>query len=515
MLSSPVKKRRQAKSFPANLLVFFFPLFFFLFFAPFSSHSQPRQAEYLTILYFNDLHGQLEPFRAEEGKRAGGAARLAALIEKIREENTRLGRHTLLLVAGDLFLGSSLSALFKGEAELKFLNRIHPDAITLGNHEFDFGMGVLQERLKEATFPVASANIYKGKERLFPPVVFKDIGGFRVAILGLITPDTAQLAHPDKIAGITFGDPVAVANNLALDIRRKSDLLIALTHTGLEIDKKLAQEVPGLEVIIGGHDHIALPEPLKVGSVWICQAQYRGLFLGRLDLKIGGEKAVKVGGALIPIAEELAEDREVKEMVASYRGKFEHKLKEVVGRTRARLVGEPEKIRRMETNLGNLVADVMRKAAGTEIALVNGGSIRGSIEEGAVTLEDIWRVFPYDTQLAQVELSGGEIEKVLGHSVGLGPGLTGGFLQLSGLSFVIGPSGPEDIRIQGNPLERERYYSMAITDFMLAGGDGYSHFQKGRNRLLRPFLIRDLLLDYLKENKEISPTVEGRIRRRS
>ena len=511
-----MKKRRQAKFFPASLSAFLLPLFFFLSFAPLSSHSQPLQPEYLTILHFNDLHGQLEPFRTEGGKSAGGAARLAALIEKIRGENTRLGRHTLLLVAGDLFLGSSLSALFKGEAELKFLNRIRPDAITLGNHEFDFGMGVLQERLKEAAFPVASANIYyKGEERLFPPVIFKDIGGFRVAILGLITPDTAQLAHPDKITGITFGDPVTEANSLVSDIRNRSDLLIALTHTGLEIDKRLAQEVPGLEVIIGGHDHIALPEPLKVGAVWICQAQYRGLFLGRLDLKIEGKKAVKVGGALIPITEELAEDREVKEMVASYRGKFEHKLKEVVGRTGARLVGEPEKIRRMETNLGNLVADVMRKAAGTEIALVNGGSIRGSIEEGPVTLEDIWRVFPYDSQLARVELSGSEIEKVLNHSVGLGPGLTGGFLQLSGLSFVIGPSGPEDIRIQGNPLERERYYSMAITDFMLAGGDGYGHFQKGRNRLLRPFFIRDLLLDYLKENKEISPTVEGRIRRRS
>lgn len=446
----------------------------------------------------------------------GGAARLASLINQIREENRRLGHPTLFLVAGDLFLGSSLSALFKGEVELKFLNFVRPDAMALGNHEFDFGIEVLQERIRQAVFPLVSANIYKERERLFPPVIFKDLeGGIRVAILGLITPDTAQLAHPDNIRGMTFSDPVAEGNKLAWEIRRSSDIFVALTHTGVEIDKKLAQELAGLDVIIGGHDHIALPEPLVVNGVLICQAQYRGLFLGRLDLRIDGRKIVKVGGGLIPITEEIPEDKEAKQMIASYRIKLEEKLKEVVGKAKGRLVGEAEKIRRMETNLGNLVADIMRKAADTEIALVNGGSIRGSIEEGAITLEDVWRVFPYDSQLARLEMAGSQIEEVLNHSVSLRPGLIGGFLQLSGLSFVIGPSGAQDIRVQGKPLQRERSYSVAVTDFLLAGGDGYSHFQKGRNRLLYPLLIRDLLLGYLRENKEVSPAVEGRIRRQS
>jgi len=444
----------------------------------------------------------------------GGAARLATLVNRIREENRRLGRHTLFLVAGDLFLGSSLSALFKGEAEIKFLNRLRPDAMTLGNHEFDFGMEVLQERIQKAMFPVVSANTYKGRERLLPPVIFKDMGGrLRVAILGLITPDTAQLAHPDKIAGITFSDPVAEGNNLASEIKRKSDIFVALTHTGVEIDKKLAQDVPGLDVIIGGHDHIAIPEPLVANGALICQAQYRGLFLGRLDLRIDGKTVVKVGGVLIPVTEELPEDKEIKEMIASFRAKLDQKLKEVVGRTGVPLVGEAEKIRIMETNLGNLVADLMRAAANTEIALVNSGSIRGSIEKGVITLEDVWRIFPYDNQLARVEMTGDQIEEVISHSVSLGRGLIGGFLQLSGLSFVIGPTGPQNIRVQGNRVEKNRIYSVAITDFLLAGGDGYGHFKKARNRLERPFLIRNLFLDYLKENKEISPHIEGRIRR--
>src|SRR3989338_1626038 len=167
-------------------------------------------------------------------------------------------------------------------------------------------------------------------------------------------------------------------------------------------------------------------------------------------------------------------------------------------------------VRSMETNLGNLVADVMREAARTEIALVNGGSIRASIEEGPICLEDIWRVFPYDSQVVRLELSGQQIEEVLSHSVSLRPGLTGGFLQVSGLSFVIGRSGPQDIRVPGAPLRQDRFFMAAITDFMHAGGDGYSHFQKGRSGLLQPLLIRDLLLAYLKENKEISVASEGR-----
>src|SRR3989338_6580339 len=140
-------------------------------------------------------------------------------------------------------------------------------------------------------------------------------------------------------------------------------------------------------------------------------------------------------------------------------------------------------VRSMETNLGNLVADVMREAARTEIALVNGGSIRASIEAGPITLEDVWRAFPYDSQVVRLELSGQRIEEVLSHSVSLRPGLTGGFLQVSGLSFIIGPSGPREIRANGRPLDRERLYSVAITDFMHAGGDGYRHFRKGKNTL--------------------------------
>lgn len=509
-----MKKARQRRIFSSYYL-------FFLFLLPnlFSCdarpiHFQPHNSKQLTILYLNDLHGQLEPSRADGGEILGGVARLATLVERIRSENNRLGHQTLLLVAGDLFLGSSLSAFFQGEAEVKFLNLVHPDALTLGNHEFDFGLEVLEQRVKDATFPVISANIYRNKERLLPPLVFRDMGaGLRVAILGLITPDTTEIAHPEKISGLTFSDPVAEAKKVVSEARRGSDILIALTHTGLEIDKRLAREVPGLHVIIGGHDHIALPEPLAVNGVLICQAQNRGLFLGRLDLRIEAKKVIKVAAVLMPVTEELQENQEVKEMVSSYRTKLDRQLKQVVGKNRTRLVGDPDMIRQTETNLGNLVADVMRKAARTEIALVNGGGIRGSIEEGAIILEDVWRVFPYDNQLVRLELSGKQIEEVLSHSVGLRPGLTGGFLQVSGLSFVIEPTGPREIRVDGKPLVRDRFYSVAITDFMYAGGDGYSHFQAGKNPLRQRLLIRDLFLSYLRENKEISAVVDGRIRR--
>lgn len=507
-----MKTTPQAKIFPSLFFCFlFFPAI--LYSCPLQKDSLPGHAEHLTILHLNDLHGQLEPFKANSGASVGGAARLAGLVKQIREENGRLGRHTLLLVAGDLFLGTAISAFFKGEAELKFINLLQPDAVTLGNHEFDFGRDMLHQRLAEARFPVVSANIYQGKERLFSPLLLKDLSGrLRVAIFGLITPDTLQLAHPNNIKGLTFSDPVAEAKELARNISQRSDICIALTHTGVEIDKRLARQIPGLDIIIGGHDHIALSEPIKIGDVWIGQAQNRGLYLGRVDLRIEGKKVVKLGGALIPITEELPEDKEVKEMVSSYRTKLERQLKEVVGKTNGRLVGEAEKIRSMETNLGNLVADVMRQSADSEIALVNGGSIRGSIEVGPITLEDVWRVFPYESRLVRLELTGRQIEQTLKYSVSLGPGLSGGFLQLSGLSFAIGASGPQDIRVQGKPLQPDRFYSVAITDFMFAGGDGYPTFQKGRNQFFPPALIRDLVTTYLKENKEISRVVEGRIR---
>ncbi len=508
-----MKKSRQIEPPSIPVLCLFLSILLF-------SCVQPQRltpslpGEHLTILYINDLHGELEPFALEQGKKVGGAARLASLIDKIREENRQIGRHTLFLVAGDVFLGTSMSAFFQGEAEFKFLNQISPDAMTVGNHEFDFGWEVLQRRVATARFPIISANIYRSGQRSFPPLLVKELGGrLRLVVLGLITPDTARIANPSTISGLTFADPVAEAKKIAVEADRRKSIFIGLTHTGLEIDKRLAAEVPELDVIVGGHDHIALPEPLKIGRTLITQAENRGLFLGRLDVFVEGGQLVKTSGRLIPITEELPEDKEVEQIVSSYRTELDRRLKVVLGKSNVRLIGESNRIRREETNLGNLVADIMRAAAGTEVALINGGSIRGSIEVGPITLEDIWRVFPYESRLVRLELSGKQIEEALVHSIRLPPGQSGGFLQISGLNMTIGPSGLKDIRFQTKPLEANRFYSVTVTDFMFTGGDGYEMFQKGRNYSFPSPLIRDLLISYVTQNKEISRELDGRIRR--
>ncbi|MBU0607387.1 MAG: 5'-nucleotidase C-terminal domain-containing protein, partial [Armatimonadetes bacterium] len=193
--------------------------------------------------------------------------------------------------------------------------------------------------------------------------------------------------------------------------------------------------------------------------------------------------------------------------------KLEKQMSQVVGQAGAPLDGERSRVRSQETNLGNLVADAMRERSEADVALVNGGGIRASIDAGPITLGELLTVLPFNNELVTLELTGDLLQQVLRHdAAGAAEEDNGGFLQVSGVSFTIRQGQTADIKVGGKPLQADKTYKVATVDFLADGGNGYTAFQQGQNKRMVGVLLSQLVLDYLAAHEPVAPQVEGRIR---
>ncbi len=481
----------------------------------------------LRLLHVNDFHGFAEPHRPLGSlELQGGAAYLAFQVKRLRA-----AKPSLFLAAGDMIQGDNWANLFEGASVVELLNALQVDAMVLGNHEFDFGQEVLKKRLKEAKFPVLAANL-QGLSGIQPAVV-KQVGGIKVAILGVITPDTAVTTHPRNVTGLTFTSPEAAVREHLPRLRREADLVVVLSHLGFAADRKLAKQVPGIDVIVGGHSHTRLKEPVKVNGTYIVQAFEHGKVLGVLDLSLRRGKVVRAAGRLVEIKPEVGQaDPEVLEIVKKYQQKVDSSLNEVVGEAAADLDASQARIK--ETNLGNLVADVLREKTGADVAILNGGSFRASIPRGPITRKQLYTALPFDNYLVALRLTGRQLREALEHGVSGVAQKEGRFPQVSGLRFSYRPAAPPgqrvtEVEVGGRPLEDAKTYTVATNDFLAAGGDGYTVFGAALKAggltstggLLQSEAlvyndpgtwVREVLILYLKAHPQVAPQVEGRIR---
>ncbi len=481
----------------------------------------------LRILHINDFHGFAKPYTpygATEPQ--GGAAYLAGDIKKLRRE-----RPTLVLAAGDMIQGNNLANLFQGRSVIEILNAMGLDAMVVGNHEFDFGQQVLQARITEARFPVLGANV-EGLPGLRPYVI-ESVGGLKVAVIGVVTPDTTTTAHPRNVAGLRFESPETTLQKYLPELKPRADLVVVLSHLGYERDRELAGHVAGIDVIVGGHSHTRLNEPVRVGETLIVQAWEHGKALGVLDLEVTGGKVTQADGRLEEIKPQPGRaDLAVAALVAKYSRLVDRKLARPAGVAAVELDGQG--VRRRETNLGNLVADIVRQTAGAQAALINGGGIRTSIKAGTIRMKDIYNVLPFDNYVVAVRLTGAQLRAALEHGVSAVEQNAGRFPQVSGLRFTYNPQAPagsriREVRVGTAPLDLQKEYTVATNDFLVAGGDGYAAFQEalgseGGYRATGGLLssaqltynapgrwLRDIVVDYLRTARTVAPRVEGRI----
>lgn len=465
----------------------------------------------LTVLHTNDHHGRFWPNSDGEY----GLAARKTLIDRIRAEVKAAGGEVLLLDGGDVNTGVPESDLQDAEPDFKGMNLLGYDAIAVGNHEFDKPLTVLEKQRQWAKFPLLAANVYNrtSGQRMFEPFRVFERGGYRIAVMGLTTEDTAKMVLPENVTNVEFRKPADEAAKLVPELRAKADMVIAATHMGHYTDGKsgvnapgdveLARQVRGLDLIVGGHsqnpvcmaaenkrNESYVPgqpcAPDRQNGAWIVQAHEWGKYVGRADFVIAAGKVELVKYQLLPVnlkqkvsgqppkpyTELVPEDAGVREFLEPFQKSGQARLLVPVGETVGVFDGDRGRVRSRPTNLGVLIARAMQEKTGADLAIMNAGGVRDSLPEGKITYRDVLKVQPFANQISLVRLNGAELMKYLEATAKMSAG-SGAFPQTVGVQMVIEGGVLKEAKVNGQPIDPRREYRLALNNFQAGGGDGY------------------------------------------
>jgi 2',3'-cyclic-nucleotide 2'-phosphodiesterase (5'-nucleotidase family) len=479
------------------------------------------------IIQLNDVY----KIEGLESGTKGGLARVRTLRKQLEADGTPV----LILHAGDALYPSVMSKHLEAKPMVDVLNLLDGDnqlfdpglVLTFGNHEFDNSSpDVLLARIKDSQFRWVATNVWscsggKCDERLPAHLsVLSHIGGRRIGIFGLL--------YPMKRTYVESRDVIETAQRAVSSLRRRrASVIVAITHQQMGDDIKLAEQVPEIDVVIGGHDHLFMQE--RANDTWITKADADALSVVVHDVVVSPRGRVTVTPRRVMLDTSIPKDETVDARVAEWLDRLGTKLGgiEVLGVTEQLLEGVEPAIRGRETALGNLIADAMREQMGSDVAIINGGSIRinDNIPPGPITNYDMEGIFYYTNRIVAARLTGGELLELLRNAVSRADEADGRFAQVSGIRFSYKPAGegftvfPEDVSVGGRPLDPAASYSVAMSDFLYTRGseDGFALFSDAR-RPQKVFVEREADLRTtveaaIRRRKTVDVGVEGRIRR--
>lgn len=472
----------------------------------------------VTLLQLNDVY-QFNP--VDRGK-SGGIARVMTLKKRVQEESP----NTLFLLAGDTISPSVESITYRGAQMIDAWNVAGVDYATFGNHEFDFGPATLVERMKESKFKWIAANVVDRNTGMpfgdAESYVIREFNGVKVGIFGLVLPDTKNTSRPGP--DIDFLDPCATAKKMVSELHDQgAKVVVALTHLSMGEDKQVAR-CSDVDVIIGGHEHTLLESASGGAPIFKMTADAREL--GRIDLNIYQKDGTleSIDWEVLKVDDTTEPDPQFAVVTKKYSGILKE-LDLAVGRTRVALNASSKASRTEETNVGNLVTDAFRRALGAEVAIMNGGSIRADaiIPAGMLTRRDVLSILPFKNKVLKIQVTGAVLRTALEHGVArtAEDPEPGRFPQVSGVRFTFDASRPAGSRIvnltvNGQPLDTNRKYTLATTNFLaIDGGDGYTMFKDAT--VLVPVdrapLDSDVLTRFIKSSRTTAPKTDGRIQR--
>lgn len=492
----------------------------------------------LTILHTNDIHSRVESINkydstcdAEseaEGKCFGGMARIKTMMDAQRAELA--GQNFIVLDAGDPFQGSLFYTTYKGAAEAEFMEAIGYDVMAVGNHEFDDGPIKLAEFIDTVSFPVISGNLDMTSEPLLKDRVgnsiILEVGGERIGIVSALATDTVDTSSPGD--NIVFMDEIeALEQDIAALEAIGINKIIALTHVGLPKDLEIAEAIPSLDVVIGGHSHTkmvndgeSLAYPQFVGLTPVAQAYAYSKYIGKLTVTFDDNGIVKsVSGDPILLDASVEPDAAMTARIAEMGAPIEEMKTRVVASSAGVIDGDRSNCRARECQMGNLVADAMLERVadqGIEIAIQNGGGLRASIDAGEVTMGEVLTVLPFQNTLSTFQVTGATMVEALENGASQIEEGAGRFPQVAGMSFTVDPSAEVGSRISnvmvgGAPIDLEKVYGVVSNNYVRNGGDGYKMFRSAMNAYDFGPDLADVTAEYMAEQGDYAPYLDGRI----
>ncbi len=475
----------------------------------------------LTVFHVNDTHAAFTSEPAawrEDGAHVGG---VVALQEHLTAERAAAAA-SITLDAGDFMTGHPICEIdvdgVKGGGLVDMLNRLGIDAGVIGNHEFDLGRANARALAARFTHPVMALDLRNesgGLEYPVEPVVLHR-GGLDVGVLGVTCAGLMDVCADSRVEGLVLEDQETVARRWIRELDPRTDLLVLITHNGVQDDTTLARKLvgSGLDVIVGGHSHTRLEEPLLIGDVLVVQAGSRMTNLGRLDLRVEHDRVTGYAGRLLEtVAGRGAADPELQALVTRYDDAVDAEFGQVIGE----LVQPWHRRGGGESNVGDWICDRMLEAAGADVALLNSGTLRRNFQAGPLTRLDIHQLLPFGNLLETFQVDGRGLERICLANARNAVEDRHGILQVGGLRYAYAVNGGEvelrEVTVGGQPLDPDRVYTVACPDYVAMKARLYMDMDKPVTRSAG-VTVTDAIIHAVEASGPIAATIDGRIAQR-
>jgi len=439
-----------------------------------------RAAEQITLIHFNDISN----VESRDQEPVGGAARFLAAIKKEEEAKP------CVIFSGNAFSPSMMSTLTKGEQMVPILNTIGTQCAVFGNHDFDYGLDVFTQHREKTEFPWIISNVIDSEsgQPLGGGKVHHTIEweGRKLGIIGLVEREWLDTVSTLDKEHLDYTDYIDAASMLATELKRKGcEYIIAVTHMRTDNDVRLAEKVPEINLILGGHSLVY--EKRKVNGVYILKSgsDFRQFSKINLDFR---ETPVVVEIECIDVTKDIEPDEELSKKLEEYNDIEETKTDEILGKLGSDLDGRFSTVRTSESNLGNLMADVAMAALQADCALLNAGTIRSNTKhaKGEFKLKDLLSILPVIDSLVLIDVKGEHIHQALENGVSQWPKLDSRFPQVGGITFIFDPAKPPGsridpayIKIGTEYMDKHQHYKLATKSALASGEDGYSGLAQG------------------------------------
>jgi 2',3'-cyclic-nucleotide 2'-phosphodiesterase/3'-nucleotidase len=528
--------------------------------------AKPARVE-VAVLHTTDLHGRLLPWDYSTGRPDPGVglSKIATLVARVRGE---VGERSVLVDAGDCIEGTPVADLHAHggpdrrpiaemgiDPQMAIMNALGYDAFTVGNHEYNFGLDVLEKARREAKFPWLSANTLKlnpAGAAAYQAYLVKNVGGVKIGILGLTTPAIPSWEDPDHIAGLRFEDPLETARRVVPMMRdpriEGCDAVVLVCHMGIEEDAggkpksmqmenenrvlAIARAVPGIDAIVMGHTHTKVESRIENG-VLLTQAGRWGNALGRIDLTFEWSAdtrryaLVEKQARLYDVDASVPSDPAIEALAKAPHEAAEAYLKTELAQATDTLDADDARLR--DNALYEVVGRAMAQAAKADIALSSVFTTRTRIAPGAFTIRDAYALYPYENTLVTLELTGQDVKDALEHGAeyytGYDFGASGAplvdanvpgynFETAEGVSYVLDLARPvgdrvRDLRWKGKALDPKQKLRVAVNNYQAQGGGGFTSLSKAKVLAPGKVLVRDVLVSYVKSLGKVAAKTHG------